>query len=176
MPDKRNSARSELIDLCQVWIQSVADLRDYAHYTGHVVLNGTGFLVTQPSATYLLREEVEKVHSKEKHRCDRTEDVHTIWANKLKQDGGARLKTFVLLKFPRGITVTSDMDKNSVIDGPVKLTARPVEANETVMGQETTRTTYLGFWNIRIVREHSILKVVEEDTGLDDAFAGMAVS
>jgi len=62
-----NQRRNKLIDLVQIMIPHLTDLRDFAYYQAYIVLDGMAVLIQQPSVpSFLLLEEKQFLFQHEK--------------------------------------------------------------------------------------------------------------
>jgi hypothetical protein len=177
------STGDELIDIVKIIMPHVIDLRDFKHYSGHVVLNGQGFMISRPTVPHYLLYDYEELFGKEKKRCARTEEKYKVEVNDIIASPARQVKRILLL-FPDGMTCNADMGATtpSSIDQKVNLILRPLAIDTTVKKGSAmvveNQSFCPGYWALRVINDNRrILKRDEEgdDDDLEKAFAGMNV-
>lgn len=180
--DVKASTGNELIDLLKITLPHLIDLRDLKNWSGHVVLDGQGFLVTMPSVPHFLLHDHEVLFENEKTRCPRTEEAHAVVVNDILAKPAHQVKR-VLLLFPKGMTCSADLSATSAssTDQKVKMVLRQA----TIKSQEKfgkgmkslAQVFYPSSWVLRILDDNRRLlkrdKNLGEDDDLESAFAGM---
>jgi hypothetical protein len=178
------STGDELIDLVKITTAHLIDLRDFKHYSGHVVLNGQGFLISRPTVPHFLLYDYKALFEKEKKRCSRTEEMYKVEVNQIIASPARQVKSILLL-FPDGMTCNADMGATtpSSIDQKVNLILRPLAIDTMVKKGSAmvveNQSFCPGYWVLRVINDNRRILNLEENEGEDDdlekAFAGMNV-
>jgi hypothetical protein len=180
--DVKASNGMELIDMIKIMLPHVVDLRDFSKYQAHLVLKGKALLIQQPTLPYYLLHEHEELLLTEKDKCVRTEQAHSVHANRVLEDS-SRLVKSTLLVFPPGVLCSVDFTTAaSATDGhKVKLYLRSLSTNSKLgtNDKETSQTFVPCYWLMRVLEDdRRLLKLDSAGTGgdtLEDAMQGMII-
>jgi hypothetical protein len=162
----------------------VINLRDFKHYSGHIVLNGQGFMISRPTVPHFLLYDYEELFRREQKRCAGTEEKYKVKVNDIIASPACQVKRILLL-FPDGMTCNDDdmgATTPSSIDQKVNLILRPLAIDTTIKKGSAmvfkNQSFCPGYWALCVINDNScILKCDEEgdDNDLEKAFAGMHV-
>jgi hypothetical protein len=171
-------------DSVQIGFKHFVDTRDYPLTTGHIVLDGSAFLITTPSVPYYQLFDHEAMFARFPGCPTKVKEDHAIWANAVKKKK-SRLMTTILLTMPDEVSVTSDIWSPEpcipFIDKKVKLKMGEVpltfNASKVMVNRQTTQVFLPAYWNLRVISNTEVKMLhAEEEDEQDDlcyAFEGM---
>ena len=171
-------------DEIKITLESIVDLRDFHDsYSGQLVLNGRGFVLTKPWVCKLLVENADLVYALEDVKTEEEAlaitnkyQQHVRFANKVKKDASLRTQT-IFFEFPEGVVCTTNMTEEYP-DAPsrdmrVPLRLRELPAAFQLPGKDgglvdTMQMFNPAFFTLRVVRPDDDdvfhLEVNEEQT------------
>ncbi|CAB9525587.1 unknown protein [Seminavis robusta] len=167
-------------DKIRITLKCLVDLRDYDNYTGNIVLNGKGFLVTGPKVPHFLLHNHEGLSDLEQTPCERTKNKLATFANAVLGDP-TRLVQTVLFLMPEEVIISTDF-VNAVPPIPthdqkakLRLREYPLETEVGLAKAKMNQMFYPGWWEVRVVPatapQH--LRVNDEaNDGIETAFQG----
>ena len=171
-------------DCVKIAFQHFIDVRDYSQTTGHIVLNGTGFLITTPSVPFYLLYNHQQMYAKFPGCPSKVKEDHSIWANAVKKNP-SRLMSTILCVMPKGVVITSDVWSPEpavpAADKKVKLKLGELSlsfnASKQMAHQQTVQTFLPAFWNVRVLSNKPPQELeaeeLENEDDLCNAFDGM---
>lgn len=173
----RDPTGTEMIDQIKITLHHIIDVRDFKMYKAFLVLDGNAVLIQKPAVPYFLLHNIKELFQLEKLNCTRTQDAHTVHANRIKADDECMVRS-ILLVLPDGmrcIDANADLIKKKKQkkgqQDRIKKSLRFLElsfqsgkeAGDTVQGY------YPIFWLLRILDSNRrILKADDDDEEDDD--------
>lgn len=182
--DVPTAAGDEYIDVLKITTPHLIDLRDFKNWSGHVVLNGRGFLVSKPTVPHYLLHDYGPLFARDRIRCPRTESTYRVEVNHILASPARQVKKILLL-FPDFITCNAELTATTASsdDQKVPMQLRKLELDTRVKreGEMVVEEQVFcpGSFVLRVINAHRRIINLAQNRGDDDdletAFAGMNV-
>ena len=147
------------MDLIQICVESLIDMRDYSETTGQLVLDGKGFFVCKPSVPYYQLYNSKQMFKMFGNLPERIEQNHSKWCTKVLGDETRKFNNILVL-FPKGVRACLDFHSPAPViarddeKATLKLAELPLSFDGASQNNPTAVVHQLfvpGYWMTRVV-------------------------